>query len=92
MYFMYGILGGLVVLLLFGFGVLLGLLLSKHLPTRAPLQPELTPEEAVERENERRRLTETQTAFHLLQNYSAERAYGMINDTPAPAPDNGGGT
>ena len=90
MYFMYGILGGLVVLLLFGFGVLLGLLLSKHLPTRAPMQPELTPEEAVERENERRRLTETQTAFHLLQNYSTERAYGMINDNTAP--DNGGGT
>jgi hypothetical protein len=31
-------------------------------------------------EKERRMLKEQQQAFHVLQNYSAERAYGMMTD------------
>lgn len=84
MYFFYGILGGFVVLLLVGLGVLAGVLISKYLRPRAPEQPEPTAEEALEREEERRRLVATQQAFHLLQNYSTERAYGMVTDVPVP--------
>lgn len=92
MYFIYGILGGLVVLLLLGIGVLAGVLIAKFLRPRAAVQPELTAEEALEREEERRRLIATQNAFHMLQNYSTERAYGMINDVPVPKQNDGGGT
>lgn len=92
MYFIYGILGGLVVLLLLGIGVLAGVLIAKFLRPRAVVQPELTAEEALEREEERRRLIATQNAFHMLQNYSTERAYGMINDMPVPKQNDGGGT
>ena len=73
-------------------GVLTGVLIAKYLRPRAAVQPELTAEEALEREEERRRLIATQNAFHMLQNYSTERAYGMINDMPVPKQNDGGGT
>jgi hypothetical protein len=92
MSFILGILGGLVVLLILGLGVLAGVLISKYSRPRAAVQPELTPEEALEREEERRRLIATQSAFHMLQNYSTERAYGMVNDMPVPKQNDGGGT
>lgn len=92
MYFIYGILGGLVVLLLLGIGVLTGVLIAKYLRPRAAVQPELTAEEAQEREEERRRLIATQSAFQILQNYSTERAYGMMNDIASPDKPTGGGT
>lgn len=91
MYFIYGILGGLVVLLLVGLGVAVGLLTASRLKPRAAEQPELTEEEELERAQKRRDLIAQQNAFAILQNYSTERAYGMMNDIE-PRQHDGGGT
>lgn len=40
-------------------------------------------------EKERQRLKAEQQAFHILQNYSAERAYGMMGE-PELQKDHGG--
>lgn len=63
-----GILAFLACLLVFSTGFLAGWMLRKflNLPTARTLT-----------DPERTALQEEQKAFHLLQNYSAERAYGM---------------
>ena len=91
MSFILGILGGLVVLLILGLGVLAGVLISKYSRPRAAVQPELTEEEELERAQKRRDLIAQQNAFAILQNYSTERAYGMMNDIE-PRQHDGGGT
>ena len=72
--FVYGFLGALMALFLYAAGAAAGWLAHRlYVKSKAPF---------VERpgEQERRRLMEEQQAFRLLQNYSAERAYGQLSD------------
>lgn len=72
--FVYGFLGALMALLLFSAGAVAGWGAHQfYTKNRAPSVE--TPGE-----QERRRLMEEQQAFRLLQNYSAERAYGQLSD------------
>ena len=71
---LYGALGAVLVLLLFGFGVFVGVKLhAKYTAIEAARKPKLeTPEEA-----ERRRLIEDQKAFRTQMGYNADMAYGF---------------
>ena len=72
--FLFGLLGALLALgLLAGGGVIGWKARGFYTSLTAPKAQK--PEE-----EERRRLIEQQQAFRQLQNYSAERAYGMVND------------
>lgn len=67
MTFIIGVAGALTVLTLLGVGFFMG---WQQAGRKAPPAPK-APTEA-----ERHRLREEQEAFHLLQNYTVERAYG----------------
>ena len=71
MEFLTGMLGACVGLLLFYTGVRAG---RREVPPAAPKPPREEPLG----EAERKRMQEGQEAFRALQNYSAERAYGML--------------
>lgn len=79
MEFLYGVLGCLVALALFSGGGFAGWKLRGLVDGRAKKR-ELTDEDAEKIRRERLELEAQQSAFHTLQNYSAERAYGMIAD------------
>lgn len=76
MSFLYGALGTLAVMILFLGGAFAGWKAHDWLDKRTQKKTakELT-------EDERRKLQEQQEAFHVLQNYSVERAYGMVPET-----------
>lgn len=88
--FLYGILGGLMVFLLLALGMALGLLLGKYLRPRDGAKRNISAEEAFRQEEERKRLVESQQAFRMLQDYSAERAYGMMDSGLPKSGGNGG--
>jgi len=72
--FLIGFLGALLAMLLLGAGAVAGWLghqawVRRNMPKAAPAG-----------EQERERLLEQQQAFQCLQNYSAERAYGMAGE------------
>ena len=79
MYVLYGALGCLACMLLVALGVVVGWKIrgvyDRGFQSRAPL----TDKEAQAQEEQRRKLKEEQQAFHVLQNYSTERAYGMAH-------------
>ena len=72
--FIFGFLGALMALLLFSAGVAAGWA-ARRFYVRGQ-----SPSVEAPGEQERRRLIEEQQAFRLLQNYSAERTYGQLND------------
>lgn len=74
MTFCIGFLGALCAAGLLGVGCALGWKVHSALTVRSRPRPR-----AVE-ERERRRLREQQQAFQTLQNYSQERAYGMLTE------------
>ena len=68
--FFMGFLGALLAMGLFGAGGAVGWYLGRRsIPAAQPPG-----------EEERRRMAEQQQAFHQLQNYSAERAYGLVEE------------
>lgn len=77
MYVIYGALGCLACMFLIALGVVLGWkvrgVYERSLQSRAPM----TDAETKAQEEQRRKLKAEQQAFHVLQNYSTERAYGM---------------
>lgn len=73
MEFLYGFAGALAVIALLGLGFFVGWKVRKN--SRVVTAKELG-------EQERKRLIAEQEAFHLLQNYSVERAYGMADEAP----------
>ena len=77
--FLYGVLGCLAALLLITGGAFAGWKLRGYADGKARKRT-LTQEEAERVRLERLELEAQQSAFHTLQNYSAERAYGMIVD------------
>jgi hypothetical protein len=72
-YALYGALGAVLVLLLFGLGVFAGYKIRVKIEAHeaSKLPPPATPEE-----EERRRLIEDNKAFRTLANYNADMAYG----------------
>lgn len=76
MTFLIGFLGGLSVVALIGVGFTGGWWAHKAFIRHSAPKAEKPGEE------ERRRLIEEQKAFELLQNYSTERAYGLMNESP----------
>lgn len=74
MTFVMGAVGMLAVLLLLLVGAVAGWVLrGTYIRLTRPVAP--TPQE-----QERKRLIEEQQAFQQLQNYSVERAYGLVQD------------
>ena len=74
MNFVFGFLGALTAVALFAGGGVCGWIAHKaYTRHTAPVAPEPGVKE-------RERLKAEQQAFHVLQNYSAERAYGMITE------------
>lgn len=70
MEFLLGAAGAATVLAAFGAGAALG----RRAGRSAAVQPPETPEQT-----ELRRMREGQEAFRFLQNYSVERAYGLLH-------------
>lgn len=77
MYVLYGALGCLACMALVAIGVVVGWKIRGVYDRGFPSQTIVTDNELKAQEEQRRKLTEEQKAFHVLQNYSAERAYGM---------------
>lgn len=77
MEFLYGVIGCLAVLLLILGGGFAGWKLRGYADSKMHRR-EITGAEAEKILQERRALEEQQAAFHTLQNYSAELAYGII--------------
>lgn len=71
MEFIYGFAGALAALVLLGIGYFIGWKMTAN-------RRKVTAEELGEAE--RRKLKEEQEAFHLVRNYTTERAYGMVDD------------
>lgn len=69
MEFLLGAAGAAAVLAAFAAGAALGRSASRSASAKPPVPPE---------QSELRRMREGQEAFRLLQNYSAERAYGQL--------------
>jgi hypothetical protein len=76
--FLYGFLGAMFCIVLFFAGVLVGWKVKDADAERRSVKPVDPPQEA-----ERQRLIEQQQAFHRIQNYSVEDAYGMNEDPVA---------
>jgi len=74
MNFVLGFLGALTVVALIAVGGACGWFAHKTFVKHT------TPVAERPEEKERQRLRAEQQAFHLLQNYSTERAYGMVSD------------
>ena len=74
MTFFMGFAGALSAVGLLGLGIVLGWKAHAALPLRTSPRPKAA------EERERRRLLEQQQAFQSLQNYSQERAYGMLTE------------
>lgn len=74
MYFLIGILGALLVAALLALGGAAGWLAHREWAGRA------MPQSPPPGERELERMREQQQAFRCMQNYSAERAYGMLDD------------
>ena len=72
MNFVYGFMGALACLVLLVVGGVTGWLVCKAVTRHS--KPDLPKPE----EQERKRLVEEQKAFRQMQNYSTERAYGML--------------
>lgn len=77
--FLYGVLGCLAVLVLFLGGGFAGWKLHGYVDGKR-YKRDLSDEETKRILQERLELEAQQSAFHTLQNYSAERAYGMLAD------------
>ena len=77
MYVLYGALGCLACLFLVIVGVVLGWKIRGVYDRGFHRKAEMTEQEVQAQEEQRRKLKAEQTAFHVLQNYSAEQAYGM---------------
>lgn len=84
--------GGLLVLLLFSFGFFAGWKLHTLLASRPPRRAKPTEMEARQLAEQQRQLIERQNAFRILQDYSTERAYGMVNAMEEPPSSKIGGT
>lgn len=82
MYVLYGALGCLACLFLIGIGLILGWTLRGLYVRGFTSRPAMTDLEKQTQEEQRRKLKAEQQAFHAIQNYSTERAYGMA-DIPA---------
>ena len=78
MYVLYGALGCLACLLLIGLGSVLGWKI-RGVYDRGFNRSAMTEAEKLVQEEQRQKLKAEQQAFHVLQNYSAERAYGMTD-------------
>lgn len=81
MNFLIGFLGGLSVVALIGVGFMGGWF------THRAFVRHTAPKAEQPAEAERRKLIEEQQAFGLLQNYSVERAYGMMDPQTAGHPE-----
>ena len=77
--FLYGALGCMAALLLIIGGAFAGWKLRGYADSKSRKRT-LTQEEAERVRRERLELEAQQSAFHTLQNYSVERAYGMLAD------------
>ena len=77
MYVLYGALGCLAFFLLLSLGVVIGWKLRGFYNRGFQPRTPLTETEEKAQEELTRKLKQEQQAFHVLQNYSAERAYGM---------------
>lgn len=77
MYVFYGALGCLACLFLVGLGVFLGWRIRGVFDRGFASRPALTESDKQAQEEQRRKLKAEQQAFHMLQNYSTERAYGL---------------
>lgn len=76
-YVLYGFAGALAVIALLGLGFFVGW--KAHRSRRIIMTKELAEELS---EQERKRLRQEQEAFNLVQNYTVERAYGMVDVEP----------
>ena len=76
--------GGFAAILLLALGFLAGWLLRGSVLPRAPKREAPTASERQRLEQERKQMIDRQNAFRLLQDYSAERAYGMIRPFDDP--------
>ena len=76
MSFLYGILGTILVMALFSGGVVLGWKLN----IRFYRTPKMKPEDPIKQQKELERMKEEQEAWRVMQDYSVERAYGMVSD------------
>ena len=79
MEFLYGVLGCLAVLVLFLGGGFAGWKLHGYADSKR-YRRSLSEDEQKRIVQERRELEAQQAAFHTLQNYSAELAYGMVTE------------
>lgn len=79
MYVLYGALGCLACLFLVGLGAVLGWKVRGVFDRGFAPRTQMTDDEKLVQEEQRRKLKAEQQAFHAIQNYSAERAYGMTD-------------
>lgn len=76
--FIFGCIGAIAVIVLFGIGVSCGIWYARKKSNNVPVvEHEMTKDEAERVQVERRRMVAQQKAFQTMQGYNAEHAYGI---------------
>lgn len=75
--FIFGCIGAIAVIFLFGIGVSCGIWYARKKSNVPVVEHEMTKDEAEQVMVERRRMVAQQKAFQAMQGYNAEHAYGI---------------